>query len=149
MERAAKKLDTRREMAISEIFQQHGAEGVIRFAESVSSPDKVGHALGIIADSVIEWTFLPHFLDSADNKRKALVSGFIWRRYHLRGWEWCDGIDKSSWTPEQVGQFLTCLPFTKEAWDRASLWLQKDENEYWTRTSANAYQADESSCHSY
>lgn len=137
-----KKLDTRREIAISEIFHQHGAEGAIRFAESVSSPGQVGHALGVIADAVIEQTLLPHFLDSPDNKRKVLVSGFIWRRYHLKGWEWCDDIDKSDWMPEQVGQFLAYLPFTKEAWDRASKWLQAQESEYWTRIDANAYQAD-------
>lgn len=141
-EEQRKKLDTRRETAISEIFQQDGAEGVIRFAESVSSPGQVGQALGVIADSVIELTLLPSFLDSADNKRKALVSGFIWRRYHLKGWEWCDDLDKSDWTPEQVGQFLACLPFTKETWDRASEWLQAHESQYWTRTAANAYQAD-------
>lgn len=141
-EEQRKKLDTRRETAISEIFQQDGAEGVIRFAESVSSPGQVGQALGVIADSVIELTLLPSFLDSADNKRKALVSGFIWRRYHLKGWEWCDDLDKSDWTPEQVGQFLACLPFTKATWDRASEWLQAHESEYWMRTGANAYQAD-------
>lgn len=137
-----KKLDTRRETAISEIFQQDGAEGVIRFADSVASPGQAGHALGVIADDVFERTLLPHLLDSADNKRKALVSGFIWRRYHLKGWKWCDDLDKSDWTTEQVGQFLACLPFTKETWGRASEWLQAHENEYWTRTGANAYEAD-------
>lgn len=141
-EEQRKKLDTRRETAISEIFQQDGAEGVIQFAECVSSPGQVGHALGVIANSVIELTLLPSFLGSADNKRKALVSGFIWRRYHLKGWEWCDNLDKSDWTPEQVGQFLACLPFTKETWDRASEWLQAHESQYWTRTGANAYQAN-------
>lgn len=137
-----KKLDARRETAILEIFQQNGTEGVIQFAESVSAPDQVGHALGIITDSVIEETFLPHFLDSSDNKRKSLVSGFIWKRYYLKGWEWCDALDKSDWTPEQVGQFLVYLPFTKEAWDRASEWLEAHESEYWNRTGANAYQAN-------
>lgn len=137
-----KKLDTRREIAISEIFQQNGAEGVIRFGESVTSPRQVGNALGAIPDSVIERIFLPHFLNSADNKRSALVSGFIWRRYHLKGWKWCDEIDKSDWTQEQVGQFLACLPFTKGAWDRASEWLQTQESEYWSRSGANAYEAD-------
>ena len=141
-EKQRKKLDTRRETAISEILQQYGAEGVIRFAESVSSPWQVGHALGVIADDVCESTLLPHFLDEADNTRKALVSGFIWRRFYLKGWEWCDELDKSDWSPEQIGQFLASLPFTKDAWDRASKWLQKDEREYWTRTGANAYQAD-------
>jgi hypothetical protein len=141
-EEQRKRLDTRRETAISEIFQQDGVDGVIRFAESVSSPCQVGHALGVIADSVIDLTILPSFLDSADNKRKALVSGFIRGRYHLKGWEWCDDLDRSDWTPEQIGQFLACLPFIKEAWDRASKWLQAHESEYWTRTGANAYQAD-------
>lgn len=141
-EEQQKKLDTRRETAISEIFQQDGVGGVIRFAESVSSPGQVGHALGVIADDVFERALLPHFLDSADNKRKALVSGFIWMRYHLKGWEWCDDLDKSGWTPEQKGQFLAYLPFTKETWDRASEWLQDHESQYWTRTGANAYQAD-------
>lgn len=139
-----KKLDTRRETAILEIFQQDGAEGVIRFAETVSSPAQVGRALGGIADDVFERTLLPHFLDSADNKRKALVSGFIWQRYHLKGWQWCDDLDKSAWTPRQVGQFLACLPFTKETWDRASEWLQAHESEYWAYIyiNVNPYQAD-------
>lgn len=141
-EKQRKKLDTRRQTAIAEIYQQNGAEGVIRFAEAVSSPGQVGDALGVIADDVFERSFLSHFLDSSDNKRMALVGGFIWRRYHAKGWDWCDDIDKSDWTPEQIGQFLACLPFTKEAWDRASAWLQKDESEYWARTGANAYQAD-------
>lgn len=141
-EEQRKKLDTRRETAISEIFHQDGVDCVIRFAESVSSAGQVGQALGAIADSVIERTLLPPLLDSADNKRKALVSGFIWRRYHLNGWEWCDDLDKSDWTPEQVGQFLGYLPFTKDTWVRASEWLQAEECEYWTRTGANAYQAD-------
>lgn len=141
-EEQRKKLDTRREAAISKIFQQSGVVGVIQFAESVSSPRQVGHALGVLADSVIERTFLPHFLDSADNKRKALVSSYIWRRFHLKGWEWCDELDKSDWTPEQVGDFLACLPFTKEAWNHASEWLQAHESEYWTRTGANAYQTN-------
>lgn len=140
-EEQRKKLDARRETAILEIFQLHGAEGVIRFAESVASPYQVGRALSAIVASDIEQTLLPHFLDSPDNKRTALVSGFTWWHHHLKGWDWCDGLDKSNWKPEQTGQFLACLPFTKKAWDRASEWLKARENEYWTRTGANAYEA--------
>lgn len=141
-EEQRKKLDARRETAILEIFERDGAEGVIRFSESVSSPSQVGHALGAIADPGIEQALLPHYLDSADNRHRALVSGFIWRRYHLNGWGWCDDIEKSDWTPGALGQFLACLPFSKGAWDRASQWLQAHEREYWTRTGTNAYQAD-------
>ncbi|WP_027182907.1 hypothetical protein [Desulfovibrio inopinatus] len=142
-EEQQEKLDARRETALSEVFQQDGVEGVIQFAELVSSPQKVGFALGVITDDALEQSLFPHFLNSTDNKHKALVSGFIWRRYQLKGWDWCDAIDKSDWTPEQVGHFLTCTPFTKETWDRASEWLQKNEREYWTRTGGNAYQAND------
>lgn len=142
-EEQRKKLDMRRETAIMEVFQQNGIEDIIRFAEVVVSPSEVGFALGVIEDDVIEQTLLPHFLDTANNKHKDLVSGFVWRKYHINGWKWCDNIDISSWTPGQVGHFLACLPFTKGAWDRASEWLKEKEGEYWFRTSANAYQTDD------
>lgn len=140
-EEQRKKLDARRETAILEIFQLHGAEGGIRFAESVASPFQVGRALASIVASDIEQTIFPHFLDSPDNKRTALVSGFTWWHHHLKGWDWCDGLDKSNWKSEQTGQFLAYLPFTKEAWDRASKWLKAREIEYWSRTGANPYEA--------
>jgi hypothetical protein len=141
-EEQQKRLDALREKAIMEIYHQNGIEGVIQFSESVVSPGKAGHALGIVTDAVIEQTLLPHFFDTADNQRKALVGGFIWRRYHINGWNWCDNIDKAGWTPAQIGHFLACLPFTKETWDRASEWLKENQEEYWLSTSANAYQAD-------
>ena len=141
-EAQSNQLEARREKAVSEILQQSGVEGVIQFAESVTSPGQVGHALGVMADDVIEQAILPQFLDAPDNTRKALSSGFIWQRYHVKDWVWCDNIDKSGWTSKQIGKFLACLPFTKEVWGRVSNWLEEHEREYWTRTGANANQAD-------
>lgn len=141
-EEQQKKLTARRENALSEVYQQKGVEGVIRFAESVASPRQVGHALGGVDDDVFEETFLPNFLSTEDTNHNALVSSFIWRRFCVKKWDWCDGIDKSSWSPTQTGQFLACLPFTKETWNRASEWLKDHEDKYWTRVGANAYQAD-------
>lgn len=141
-EEQSKKLNDRRKAAVQEIFQQNGVEGVIEFAESVSNSFYVGYALGDIDDEVFEHRLLPGFLDSIESKQKTLAGGFIWRRYSLKGWQWCDDIDKSDWSPEQVGLFLSCLPFTKEAWDRASQWLEANEREYWNRTDANAYQVE-------
>lgn len=141
-EEQRKILKARREAAVMEIFQKTGIEGVIRFAVSVVSAGQVGHTLGVIADEVIEQTLLPSFLDTVDIKRKDLVSGFIWSRFCSGGWKWCDDIDKSEWTPKQIGHFLACMPFTKEVWDRASQWLQENQDEYWSHTGAHAYQAD-------
>ncbi|VVQ14208.1 hypothetical protein PS925_03877 [Pseudomonas fluorescens] len=136
------KLNKRREVAVSEIFQQYGLEGVIRFSESVTLPSQVGHALGNVFDADIERTLLPKFLDSKDSKRREFVSSFIWRRYHLKGWGWCDDIDKSNWTIEQLAQFLAYLPFSESAWDRAHKWLGMREREYWIRTDATGFDTD-------
>nr|WP_315447012.1 hypothetical protein [uncultured Pseudomonas sp.] len=136
------KLNKRREVAVSEIFQQYGLEGVIRFSESVTMPSQVGHALGNVFDADIERTFLPKFLDSKDNKHREFVSSFIWRRYHLKGWDWCDDIDKSNWTTEQLAQFLAYLPFSESAWDRAHKWLGMREREYWIRTAATGFDTE-------
>ena len=136
------KINTKRENAISEIFQKNGIEVVIQFAEIVSSPNHVGQALSVITDAVIERTLLPHFLDTPNDKHKDLVGNFIYFKHLEKKWEWSDNIDKSVWTSTQIGQFLAYLPFTNEAWERASEWIQGEESEYWTRTNANAYDGD-------
>ena len=137
-----KNLDIQRETAVFEIFKQTGVEGVIKFSESVSSPSQLGYSLGMISNAEVEMFLLPRFLDSPNEKHKALVNGFVWRKYDLKDWEWCDAINKSDWTPVQTGQFLACLPFVNEAWWRASEWLNKYEGEYWSRAVINACKAN-------
>jgi len=141
-EEQRKKLDKRRETAVKEIFQQGGIYAVIQFAELVTFPDYVGRALGAMPDPSIEQYLLPAFLNSEDQRQLALINGFVWKRHNINGWAWSDGIDKASWDDKQVGSFLSFLPFRKESWERASQWLEKSQGEYWSRTSANAYEAD-------
>ena len=135
-EEQEKKLDVRRESAINEIFRKNGIEGVVAFSETVISPHLVGFALAVIEDEVIVLKLLPNFLDTEKKQHELLVNGFIWKRCNIKGWEWCDNLDKSRWTPEQITRFLTCLPFTKSAWDRASHWLEENEKEYWSRVNS-------------
>lgn len=138
-----KLLDTKRKAAISAILQQDGIEGVIRFAEYVSYPLYVGHALADITTPGITQALLPHFLDAPNDSHRAMAEGYTIGCFCLGSWEWCDGIDKTTWTPRQLGQFLAYLSFQKAAWDRASAWLKEHENEYWVRTSAGAYDRDD------
>ncbi|MGN5136670.1 hypothetical protein ACTG15_00030 [Aeromonas sp. 164P] len=135
-------LSRRRTEAMSEIFRLHGVEGVIRFSEFVSSPRLVGYSICNIADDEFEKVLLPSFLDSVINKHNELVSSYIWRQNYIHGWSWCDNLDKSQWTALQISQFLTALPFSSDAWERASEWLKNNEREYWTRVHASAYQID-------
>ncbi len=141
LEEQQEKFEERKKAAVAEIFQQGGIQEVARFAETVASPYQVGYALGVIEDESIEQFLFPSFLDMAGKRKRDLVKGFVWKRYYNKSWQWCDSIDRSNWTPKQVGCFLTCLPFIKGTWDRASKWLKDDQSEYWSRTDANGAEA--------
>lgn len=137
------KLDERRTSVVQKITEQYGIDGAIRFAESVTSSRDVGAALAAIATPEIEKTLLPDFLDSENEKHLDVVSAFIWRRRHDEGWAWCDRLNRAEWNHRQIGQFLACLPFTRDAWERAGQWLGKHEGQYWNRASAFPYEAEE------
>ncbi|MGO9566911.1 MAG: hypothetical protein ACLP5H_05165 [Desulfomonilaceae bacterium] len=136
------KLEECRRQAIEDILAYGGMDSVILFAESVESPSHVGHSLGVIAEAKIDATILPALLDSKDKKLSQFVSGYTWTRQRRHGWEWVDGLDKSGWSVTQIGQLLSYLPFTEEAWNRVAAWLGESEREYWSRADANPYQAN-------
>lgn len=138
-----KKLDAKREAAIQEILAAGGMPEVLRFAEAVRSPRQVGLALGGIGDDSIDHHLLPNFLDRATGKLRDLVDAYIWRRYSVMGWEWCDGIVRPDWTLNQKAGFLCQLPFSNDTWDRVSSWLGSEEGLYWSAVWANPYQSDE------
>ena len=142
LEDQSRKLDECRKRAVMEIFEAEDLQGVIDFAKVVQSPLHVGIAFGIDAGNDADRWVLPEYL-GMDSKSLAQFScGFIWGRFRTQGWQWVDQINTSQWTPAQTGQFLTCLPFTTETWERAKRLLGGDESPYWTKVNANPYDAD-------
>jgi hypothetical protein len=135
------KLEERRQQVIKEILSYGGMDAIIQFVEDVESPSHVGHSLGVIAQSEIDTTILPELLGTNDEKLAQFASGYVWSRQQGHGWAWVDGLDRSGWSLSQVGQFLSCLPFTEEVWVRATTWLDRSEEEYWNRTMVSPYQA--------
>lgn len=142
-EEQRKKLDIKRQDAVRELLSEQRLERIVEFADIVSSPREVGHALGAIANSGIDSELLPDFLTIEDPKRKEFIGAYLWRRRNIHGWDWADGLSKDGWTNEELGQFLSYLPFEQHAWNRAQAWLKDSENEYWSRTPANGYQTDD------
>ncbi len=142
-EEQRRKLEERRQEAIRDILDYGGMDAVIGFTKSVESPSRVGHSLGAVAEEKdVDVFVLPSLLDTEDKKLDQFAGGYVWsREYHL-GWAWVDELDRSGWSARQIGQFLSYLPFTEEAWTRAAKWLGESESEYWLRTTANPYSAD-------
>lgn len=137
-----KKLDAKRESAVREILSVGGISEVIRFAEAVRSARQVGLALGSISNDSLDQCLLPAFLDHPPGKAKDLVDAYTWRRYSVKGWNWCDTIVRSDWTLSQKTGFLCQLPFTMDTWGRVTSWLGADEGLYWSAVSANPYQPE-------
>ena len=140
LEEQRQKREERRQQAIKDIRDYGGMDAVILFAESVESPFYVGHSLGVITEVEIDATMFPALLETENKKLTQFASGYVWSRQYSNGWVWVDELDRSGWSLSQVGQFLSCLPFTEEAWARATAWLGESEGEYWRRTSAIPYQ---------
>jgi hypothetical protein len=132
-------LDAKRESAVQDILTTGNISEVIRFAEVVRSARHVGLALGGIADGSIDQYLLPAFLNYSSGKLKDLVGDYIWRRYSVNGWDWCDSIVSPDWTLNQKAEFLCQLPFSKDTWDRGASWLGTDEGLYWSSVWVNPY----------
>jgi len=139
-----KELEERRQRAVKEIDEKGGTQAVLDFANSVQSPWRVGIAYGFVAGANADRIVLPYLLDSEQKSLLHFAGGFVWGRFHSRGWQWVDEVDTSQWEPPEIGQFLSFLPFTSDTWERAARLLRGNESAYWTRTSGNPYEAQTS-----
>lgn len=135
-------LEKNRQQAVKEILVYGGMNSIVQFSESVESPFILGSVLGIFGQLINDKVIFPDLLEDQSKKKNQFVSGYTWNRHRQNGWLWADGLDRSNWSASQVGQFLSYLPFTEEAWGRATAWLKKDEKEYWSKTNAVPYHTD-------
>lgn len=138
------KLEKQRQLALNEILEYGDIKAVFEFAENVQKPSLVGLALGTEGNSEIDEMLLPKYLEAESPKLIQFTGGYIWNSQQTRGWSWVDGLDKSKWSKTQISQFLRCLPFTVETWDRVSLWLNSAEKEYWSKVNVNPYETNDS-----
>ena len=135
------KLEKQREDAVAQIISLGTIQEVLRFAGTVESPWRVGVALGSLGPPGADDAVIPALLESADKTLSQLAAGFVRARFHKLGWTWADRVAVKLSVPEQIGQFLSFLPFTQEAWIRASQLLPEHDSAYWTKTPANQYEA--------
>ena len=137
-----KKLEELRQKAVEEILKSGGIESVIQFAEAVELPEHVGYSFGRISNADTDVVFLPKYLISENSKLSSFAAAYVWSRHYVNGWSWVDHLDKLDWNSEQIGQFFSSLPFTKETWDRVAEYMGDEERVYWLKAKVPPYQAD-------
>jgi len=114
--------------AIRHIYEQHGVTAVIAFANTVDLPVQVGMAVGYIEDKDIDAVLLPKFLSTESKNERDLTRGFVYGR--TSDVEWATTVSVESWTSEQIGIYLSYIPFNKELIIR---YLGEDQASYWSR----------------
>jgi hypothetical protein len=134
-------LELRRQKAVEEVAANGGAQGILAFAAAVQSPWLVGLAAGVVAGTEVDQVVLPDLLESEQEQMAQCAGGFVRSRFRIGGWKWVDAINMARWTSSQIGQFLAFLPFVPETWERAARLIGPNEIPYWSRTSANPYEA--------
>lgn len=139
----SKILEHRRQAAVADIARATGVGGVLEFAAQVQSPWRVGMAFGVVAGTEADVMVVPELLDSTDKSLAQFTGGFVRGRFESFGWAWVDAVVKPQWTHSDVGHFLSFLPFDHGTWDRATRLLAQEDSAYWTKTTANPYEAEE------
>ena len=140
-EEQLRKLEGLRQSAIKEILEKDGSDALLRFADSVESPWKVGTSTGFIANSEMDSIVLPKLLESENKNLISFANAFVVGRYASGGSAWEGGLDKKDWTSSQIGRFLSNLPFTEDTWMRVNVLLGESEAEYWRIAIVNEYVA--------
>lgn len=135
-------LEELRRKAIAEVLDTGGFDAILKFTRSVESPQRVGFSLGSVGSSELDSAILPALLESEEKALAQLAGAYIWGRFRSKQWDWVDSLDIATWQELDKGQFLAYLPFTSETWSRVNRLLPSDESPYWTKASANPYEAD-------
>lgn len=135
-------LDEKRRAAIHQILESEGIPGLLQLVEKVDSSWRVGLASGFVGASDLDDLAIPSMLESADQRLSQFASAFVVGRFHSQKWPWFDDLVKSSWTPHQIGLVLSFLPFHPDTWNRASILLQDQYGEYWTKARVNPFEPD-------
>lgn len=126
----------RRTVAVAEILDEEGLDGLLRFAAECGVPGLVGAALERAAGADREEALID-LLDSPDTSRSNLAFGYFAHRFTSAGWDWLDGfIDQHrSHSPAVLSRLLRAAWDPKEAALRADRLGEDVAREFWTNFS--------------
>jgi len=114
---------------------------VRQLADSVEAPGQLGFAFGAVASPDDERQIIPNLFESDYPSIIQFSAGFVSGRFRSQGWIWVDSLDLALWSSDDKAVFLSYLPFSSGTWSRARNWLEAEEDLYWRRTYASAYEA--------
>ena len=136
------KMREKRIAAIEEIYSLGNLDRVITFAHDVQSPFDIGFALVSTTTPQNEERIIPSMLGRDNTVLNQLSRGFVRGSFFKGGWTWVETKDMQRWSSEEKIQFLICLPFELQTWQKAEIELGTDENQYWNSVDVNPWEPD-------
>ena len=141
-EKQREQLELQRQQAIKTIDDSLGLDEVMKFAQSVKAPRRVGFSLGQVGKAEYDKKILPNILATSDESLHEFTAGYVIGRWLGNKWNWVDSLDRSKWTSEQAAYFLRLLPFVPETWERVDADLGEHDALYWANVGVMPYDRD-------
>lgn len=131
-------LEALRGVALGEVLAEGGIELVLRFAQVVQSPRKVGFSLARHGSSDLDAEILPILLTGDRGPLDLFTRSYVVSRFFQHRFTWADSISLKDWSAKQKGLFFSVLPFDSETWQRVDKHLDPEPAAYWSIAEANA-----------
>lgn len=137
-EETQKLLLERRIVALREVWEAAGMDGILHVARRTSMPWEVGVASEKAQLPMDFSTVLPPLLVSEETPVRQFARGCFGSCYDSRGWSWLESTCLETWPVNQAVALLTIIPFQPKLWDFAASLGQAVEDGYWKQTHAHA-----------
>jgi len=137
-----RKLNERRDQAVSEVIAYGGIDAILRLVRNVECPAHVGSSYGRLGklseveDRLTEW------ISSDEESSREFARGLVLAGLNAGGWAWLDSLGIGNWPVGQSVTLLCWLSFSPEAWERANRWLGEDLAKYWEVCHVSPYAKD-------
>ena len=115
------RMEEHRLVAVREILEAEGWEGILRLVEAVDTTEEVGATVAALACPATESRVLPSLLATTDFKESEsrFVTGYLMERFRREGWVWLERLDMTGWSDAEIGRLLLDLPFERKTWQLA------------------------------
>ena len=114
---SARLLHDRRVSSLEELYSSDGWSGFSSLVESNALPDPLGRACASV--SFANEIFNRIRYQSAETQYHPFLKSFYWASGVLLGDSAIDIPKRQHWDDQEIGFFLSCLPYSKAVWDRA------------------------------
>ncbi|MBI2926168.1 MAG: hypothetical protein HYY24_10745 [Verrucomicrobia bacterium] len=137
-EETEKLLLERRIVALREIWEAAGIDGILQVARRASMPWEVGVASGKAQLPMDVSTVLPPFLVSEETPVRQFARGCFDSCHDSGGWSWLESMRLETWPVNQAVALLTFIPFQPKLWDFVASLGTAVEDGYWKQTYTHA-----------